>query len=105
MTMECATLEKLVVDLEAAERELSALPDTATDEDIERVYGNQHWPLREAINDIPASGLDNLRLQARAAQIALAHDAGATSEGPGSFVELAKLVINSLVAMEQPASA
>src|SRR3954471_7159534 len=58
-----------------------------------------HWEIRERINAIKAKTLDELRVKARAAMLALRYDVDAASVGPGSFVSLSQSLAGDLLAI------
>ena len=68
---------------------------TADDDAYEALY-EEHWSLREKINEIEATTIDGLRVKAFAADAASRNDKGGECTGPGSFIELTRSIIGDL---------
>ena len=89
---------QLVDELEIVAKGFENTEETRLDEGGHAFGYHRHWTLREAINSVPARTLSGLKAKARAAEMELERDA-ADCEGPGSFVELSRSLINDLNAM------
>ena len=85
-------------ELEAAEDAKDAFYASGADADDPSF--EQHWTAREKIDATPATGLPGLFAKARAAELALKNDVDAESDGPGSFISLARSIIRDLKAIE-----
>ncbi len=94
-------LLKLVADLEIADLETTRLHKAEGDDAEYLASIERRWAILAAINATQARTLPEFQAKARAAEIELERDA-ADCEGPGSFLELSRSIINDLKAM-QPA--
>ena len=66
------------------------------DEDTYTVLHQEHWRLREKINEIEATTIEGLRVKAQAADFAFKDDSSAECEGPGSFIALSQSINQEL---------
>ncbi len=94
-----SVLIQLVAELEMVDIETTRLHKAEGDDAEYLASSERHWAIREAINATPALTLSELKAKARAAEIELERDA-ADCEGPGSFLELSRSIINDLKAMQ-----
>ncbi len=101
LNMAPETLHDLLRELE----EVHALQIRDDDHDDEETRYNRNWSLREKIDAIPARTIDELKVKARAAQIALERDVDHSNDGLGSFANLAQSVCRDIDAIASAASA
>ena len=71
--------------------------ETVEDED-DRLF-NRHWELREIVQATRACSPSDLKVKARATEMALLQDPDAECGGAGSFVELTRSLIRDLLAL------
>ena len=91
------TLHDLLRELE----EVHALQIPDDDHDAEENRYTRNWSLREKIDSIPARTIDELKVKARAAQIALERDVDHSNDGLGSFANLAQSICRDIDALRQ----
>ena len=94
------TLHDLLRELE----EVHALQIPDDDHDDEENRCKRNWSLREKIDAIPARTIDELKVKARAAQIALERDVDHSNDGLGSFANLAQSIFRDIDAIASAAS-
>jgi hypothetical protein len=94
------TLHDLLRELE----EVHALQIPDDDHDDEENRYTRNWSLREKIDAIPARTIDELKVKARAAQIALERDVDHSNDGLGSFANLAQSIFRDIDAIASAAS-
>ena len=95
------TLHDLLRELE--ESHALQIPDD--DHDAEENRYNRNWLLREKIDAIPARTIEELKVKARAAQIALERDVDHSNDGLGSFANLAQSICREIDAIASAAGA
>ena len=100
LTMAPETLHDLLRELE----EVHALQIPDDDHDDEETRYKRNWSLREKIDAIPARTIDELKVKARAAQIALERDVDHSNDGLGSFANLAQSICRDVDAIASAAS-
>jgi hypothetical protein len=74
----------------------AAKQNHASDDDAYTAFYEEHWRLREKINETEATTIDGLRVKARAADLAFREDDGVECTGPGSFIELLQSINRDL---------
>jgi hypothetical protein len=95
LNTEPQTLHDLLRELE----EVNALQIPDDDDTAEENRYTRHWSLREKIDAIPARTIDELKVKARAAQIALERDVDHSNDGLGSFANLAQSICRDIDAI------
>ena len=95
LNMAPETLHDLLRELE----EVHALQIPDDDHDAEENRYTRHWSLREKIDAIPARTIEELKVKARAAQIALERDLDHSNDGLGSFANLAQSIFRDIDAI------
>jgi hypothetical protein len=95
LNMEPETLHDLLGELE----EVHALQIPDDDHAAEENRYTRNWSLREKIDAIPARTIDELKVKARAAQIALERDVDHSNDGLGSFANLAQSICRDIDAI------
>lgn len=85
-------------------RELEILHAEEPEDDAaeEQLY-NRHWALRERVDATPAKTIAELKLKARAAEMALERDPQADCAGAGAFVSLAQSINRDIDAIADAA--
>jgi hypothetical protein len=95
VNMAPGTLNDLLRELE----EVHALQIPDDDHDDEENRYKRNWSLREKIDATPARTIDELKVKARAAQIALERDVDHSNDGLGSFANLAQSICRDIDAI------